>query len=186
MPRALVYTGAALAVVVSVASLMLLPLWHGVTGALLGAAMIAIAVTDVDRFIIPDWLSLTSIPAGLLASGFLLDPDTAELANLAHLAGAVIGAAALWAIAVLYRRWRGVDGLGMGDVKLAGGAGAWVGIEYLPLVLLLAAVAGIVLALALSLVRRMPLDGRARMPFGAFLAPSIWIIWMLSVSGLLA
>src|SRR5262245_35901757 len=111
------------ALVVAV-SLAILPSRLAVVSVVLGAMMLAIASIDADRFIIPDWLSLPAIPAGLLASGRMLDPGAGDLVDLAHVIAVVLGGASLWGVAVGYRQWRGEDGLGLGDVKLAGAAGA--------------------------------------------------------------
>jgi leader peptidase (prepilin peptidase)/N-methyltransferase len=146
---------------------------------LLGWGMLAIAVVDAQRFVIPDVLSLPAIPLGLLASGWLVDPWSPHLVNPDHLIGSLLGGAALWLVREAYWRWRGHEGLGLGDVKLAAAGGAWIGWEHLADMVLLAAAGALSLALALAVVRRGRLSGGERIPFGTFLAPSIWVVWGL-------
>jgi leader peptidase (prepilin peptidase) / N-methyltransferase len=100
----------------------------------------------------------------------------------AALAGATLRAAVtaglffgLWAA---YRRLRGRDGIGLGDVKLAGVAGAWLDWPSIPIAVEIAALA----ALAVCLVRWLgfgrTVSATTRLPFGLFLAPAIWIAWL--------
>ena len=146
---------------------------------LLGWTMLAIAVIDARRFTIPDLLSLPAIPAGLLASGWLLDPWSGQLVSLQHLIGACLGGAAFWLVREAYWRLRGREGLGLGDVKLAAAGGAWIGWEHLADMVLLAAVGALGFAIALAALRRGRLSGGEMIPFGTFLAPSIWVVWAL-------
>lgn len=147
-------------------------------GAVLAAAMLAIAMVDRRSFLVPDWLSLPAVPLGILAAGSLIDPLADAIAPAGHLIGAAAGALSFYLLALAYRRLRGHEGLGLGDVKLAAAAGAWVGIESLSHVLLVAC-AGALVALALKMAKQGSRDvaGTTALPFGAFLAPSIWIVW---------
>jgi len=146
---------------------------------LLGWAMLAIACIDAQRFTIPDVLSLPAIPAGLLASGYLLDPWSSQLVSLDHAIGTCLGGAVFWLVREVYWRLRRREGLGLGDVKLAAAGGAWVGWEHLADVVLLSAAAALSLAVALAALRGGRLSGAERLPFGAFLAPSIWVVWVV-------
>lgn len=153
--------------------------WTALVSCLLGWAMLAIAIVDARRFTIPDVLSLPAIPAGLLASGWLHDPWSGQLVSLDHVIGACLGGAAFWLVREAYWRLRGREGLGLGDVKLAAAGGAWTGWENLADVVLLASAGALSFAIALAAVRRGRLSGTERLPFGAFLAPSIWVVWCL-------
>jgi leader peptidase (prepilin peptidase)/N-methyltransferase len=106
-----------------------------------------------------------------LAATVLLEP--AEIAD--HALGAALGATAFFLIAACYRWARGRDGLGGGDAKLLGVAGAWLGSAALPWVVLIAALAGIALALGQSL-RGQKLERTMRLPFGPCLALAIWLL----------
>jgi leader peptidase (prepilin peptidase)/N-methyltransferase len=148
----------------------------------LGWTMLAIAAIDARRFAIPDALSLPAIPAGLLASGSLLDPASSQLVSLDHVIGACLGGAVFWLVREAYFRFRGREGLGLGDVKLASAGGAWIGWEHLVSVVLIAATVALGLAAALAILRRESLSGAERIPFGTFLAPSIWVVWWVRAS----
>ena len=148
----------------------------------LGWTMLVIAVIDAQRFTIPDALSLPAIPAGLLASGHLLDPAGGLLVSLDHVIGACVGGAVFWLVREAYFGWRRREGLGLGDVKLASAGGAWIGWEHLFGVVLLAATVALGLAAALAVLRHKSLSGAERIPFGTFLAPSIWIVWWVRAS----
>jgi leader peptidase (prepilin peptidase)/N-methyltransferase len=145
----------------------------------LGWSMLAIAAIDARRFVIPDVLSLPAIPAGLLASGYLLDPSLDQLVSLDHVIGAGLGGALFWAVREAYWRLRGRQGLGLGDVKLAAAAGAWTGWQHLSEVILFATTVALGLAIARAIMRRETLSPTSRLAFGVFLAPSIWLVWML-------
>ena len=97
--------------------------------ATLGWWLLALGWIDWRRLILPDALTLPLIALGLAAT--YLAPD--ELWD--RVAGAAAGFLGLWAIAWLYRRLRGREGLGLGDAKLFAASGAWVGVGGLASVL---------------------------------------------------
>ena len=78
-----------------------------------------------------------------------------------------------------YRALRGRDGLGLGDVKLAAVAGAWLGLPALFAAIELAALAAIGAYLFNAAIKRRPLKSTAFLPFGTFLAPAIWLGWLI-------
>ena len=90
--------------------------------------------------------------------------------------------AALLAIELIYRRLRGRAGLGLGDVKLAGVAGAWLSASLLPAAIELAALAALLAYAARQIRKRRQFRSGSRLPFAAFLAPSIWIVWLFETS----
>ena len=77
------------------------------------------------------------------------------------LIGAAAGWLALVALAWLYRRLRGREGLGGGDPKLLAGIGAWLGVLQLPFVLLGAGLVGLARGAGDAAARR---AGRRRRP----------------------
>jgi leader peptidase (prepilin peptidase) / N-methyltransferase len=140
---------------------------------LLGWWLLALAWIDVGHWLLPDALTLPLIVAGL-AAAVAFDPD--GLFDRAF--GAAAGYLALRGIAMLYRALRGREGVGHGDAKLLAAAGAWVGISGLPLVVLIAALAGLLAAACLRLAG-FRLGLRSAVPFGPFLAFATWLAWML-------
>jgi len=138
-----------------------------VIAALLAAWLAWASMIDAKHLILPDYLTLPLIPLGLLLVRWQ-PPDLTD-----RLTGACLGFAVFAAIGALYRRLRGRDGLGLGDAKLLAGAGAWVGWQGLPSVVLIAALLGLVWAL----ITRARSD--RQLPFGPFLALGFWLVWWL-------
>jgi leader peptidase (prepilin peptidase)/N-methyltransferase len=92
-----------------------------------------------------------------------------------------IGAAAGFSILALlregYRQLRGHDGLGLGDAKLLGAVGAWLGWHALSSVVLLAALGGLGIAVIVRLSGR-SITPDQKLPFGPFLAAGAWVVWL--------
>ena len=161
------------------ASLIVLPNAHGVIGGGLAILMIAIAIVDARRFIIPNELTAAALALGFLNAAVQNSSSVLELLAVAALRGAVMAIAFL-SLRVLYRRIRGHDGIGLGDVKLAGVAGVWLDWWVLPVVIEIAALAAIaVYAVRFLYGRRPSARLKAKLPFGLFLAPAIWVGWLL-------
>ncbi|MBV8166916.1 MAG: prepilin peptidase [Alphaproteobacteria bacterium] len=139
----------------------------------LGWTLLALARIDLAHGLLPDILTLPLAAAGLALAG-LRDPGLLPEAAL----GAAVGFGALALIGWAYRRWRGRDGLGLGDAKLLGAGGAWLGATALPLTVCLAATAALVAVLAARLVGRR-LDEAGAIPFGPFLCLAVWIVFRL-------
>lgn len=141
-------------------------------GCVLGWTLLALAWIDFEHMLLPDALTLPLVLAGLAAT-WLLDPErTAD-----HALGAALGYAAFRAIALGYERLRGRPGLGHGDAKLLAAAGAWVGYAALPMLVLVAALAGIGAAL-FAVIGGRRLNRTTALPFGPFLAGALWILWL--------
>ncbi len=139
---------------------------------LLGWTLLALGWIDWEWMRLPDTLTLPLLVAGLGAAT-LFDRD--ELAS--HAVGAALGYFALRAVALGYRALRGREGIGAGDAKLLGAAGAWVGWQALPQVLLFGAVAGLLIA-AWQRLRGRTLDRSTPLPFGTPLALALWVVWL--------
>ena len=102
-------------------------------GAVLSFGLAWAAMVDIDRFILPDVITLGLVVVGLGAA--LSD---GELALQSRVIGAAVGYGSLALLAGSYQRLRGRSGLGMGDAKLLASGGAWLGWTALPAILLLA------------------------------------------------
>ena len=138
-----------------------------------------IAWRDARDFVIPDGAS-----AALLALAFaarLADEGLSWTNALLALADGAACAAALWAIREIYYRLRGYDGLGLGDVKLAAGAGVLVGPFGFSIAVLAASFAGLAVV-ALRTVRDGGFDRSARLPLGTLLAPAALGVWALGLA----
>ncbi len=158
-------------------SLVAAPGPDGLTGALLGALMLAIAVTDARRYLIPN--ELTGAAAALaLFRAAAIGPDAGWYALLWTVGQALAIALPLLALMAGYRAWRGRDGLGLGDVKLVAVAGLWLDLPALFAAIEFAALAAIGAYLLNAALKRRPLKSTAFLPFGLFLAPAIWLGWL--------
>lgn len=172
--HALAMGGATLAAVWAAA---LSPGLPGLVGAVLGWQLLLIAMLDAEHFWLPHRLT---VPLGLLglAQAAAFEPD-----QLAHrLIGAAVGFGALALVAWAYRRLRGREGVGGGDFRLLGAAGAWVGWLGLPSVLVAASVAGLAVVGARA-ARGRRLDGAEAVPFGVYLALGLWLTWLYGPLG---
>jgi leader peptidase (prepilin peptidase)/N-methyltransferase len=143
----------------------------------LASALVALSVIDLRTMRLPDALTLPLIAAGPLLV-FALDWGS----PLWHAGSAAAGFLALFALAHGYRALRGRAGLGLGDAKLFAAAGAWLGLEALPSVLLWATGMAL-LAVLLMLILKKPLDGSSRIAFGPFLSLGFWLVWLYGPIG---
>ena len=159
------------------ASLFAAPGPEGFLGALLAALMLAIAVVDGRRYIIPNQLTAAAMALALLRAG-LVGPEAGWPAVLWAALRAAIVALPLLLLMIGYRRWRGRDGLGLGDVKLAAVAGAWLGLVTMFAAIELAALSALGAYAVNAWLRRRPWKATAFLPFGLFLAPAIWLGWL--------
>lgn len=156
-----------------VASLLAAPGAEGLLGAFLAALMLAIAATDARSYRIPNELTAAAFALALLRAS-----ESGAEAVLWTALRALAVALPLFALMMLYRRWRGRDGLGLGDIKLAAVAGAWLDPVTVAVVIELAALAAISAYALNAALRRKPLSATAFLPFGLFLAPAIWLGWL--------
>jgi len=153
------------------------------TGTTLAALMLAIAVSDWRRYRVPD--TLTALALALRGVDLAVAPPGPRLDALldASLRAACV-ATLFYFFRAAYGRLRGREGLGFGDVKLAGVAGAWVEWSLLPYVVEAAALFGLALALLRARRDGAGLRGAMRLPFAVGFAPAIFLGWGLSRFGL--
>jgi leader peptidase (prepilin peptidase)/N-methyltransferase len=166
----------AAAALAAIASVWAAPGMRGMLGAALAVITIAIAAVDLRRYLIPDEFVVAGFLLALVQATTFDEP----LAAIALAAARGLVLAALFLLLrATYARVRGREGIGLGDVKLAAMAGAWLEVDAIPFAIATAALA----ALAVMVVRQRllgrPLRVAARVPFGAFFAPAIWLAWLV-------
>jgi leader peptidase (prepilin peptidase)/N-methyltransferase len=129
---------------------------------LFACAMIALFFIDLEHQLLPNVITLPGIVVGLVASLFL-PPGW-----MASLIGVLTGAGILFAIAEGYYRLRHEEGMGMGDVKMLGMIGAFLGWKLAVVTLVLASFVGSIVGVGLLALKRESL--KYALPFGTFLA----------------
>jgi len=126
------------------------------------SAMIVLFAIDLQHRILPNVITVSGIVIGFVASLWLPPGWWSSLLGL------VLGGGVLFALGEAYYRARGVEGMGMGDVKMLAMIGAFLGWPLMLLTLILASFTGAVFGVAVIASGR---GGRtAALPFGTFLA----------------
>jgi leader peptidase (prepilin peptidase) / N-methyltransferase len=175
-PNLAVLFGASSAV--ALISAMSLPWPLALASTILGVLMIAGAEVDARTYLLPDAVTWSGIALGIFAAS-ALNPFEPWLS-----AGAAVARGAWTAAALALLRWgyaqiRGREGLGLGDVKLAAAVGAWLPLALIPVCFALATCAALV-TIMFARLRGESIDATAKLPFGAFLCPALWLVFYVS------
>ncbi|MBN2381469.1 prepilin peptidase [bacterium] len=135
------------------------------------SALIAVSFIDLHVQLIPDRITFPLIVLGLLGSGLQSLIGKIEfwpITFIPALIGCATGMFILLAILFSYKLIMGVEGMGMGDVKLLGLIGLYLGWHKVILTLILASFVGTIIAVPVFLIK-----GKTRsekIPFGPFLS----------------
>ena len=139
------------------------------------AALVVLSWIDLQAGLLPDVITMPLAWAGLLINlnGALVPLPLAVL-------GATVGYLFLWLLFHMFRLLTGREGMGYGDFKLLAALGAWFGLAALPILLLVASLAGVAVAGCLRIAGRVE-RGQA-LPFGPYLALA-GVVTLLTVAG---
>ncbi len=139
------------------------PTVDGLAAAVFSSLLLVLAVIDAAHFLLPDQLTYLTLGLGLAAS-FGISWTT----PLGSVLGAAAGAATLLLLIGAWYLLRRVRGMGLGDVKMLAGVGAFLGPYGMLLTLFLACLFGALFGLLLMVRGR--LGWGSRLPFGVFLS----------------
>ena len=139
----------------------------GVKWLFFGCFLIVLMVTDLRTRLLPDAVTWTGFGVGLafsaaappqsgIASPLIWRvlhrvPLSAVVGFVDALVGAAFGGLMLYLAGWLYRKWRGREGMGLGDVKMMAMAGAFLGLRDTFLTILIGTVLGTVIGLGIVL-----------------------------------
>lgn len=141
------------------------------TIALLFFTFVLIAATfiDLDTMLLPDQLTLPLMWAGISLSLLGISPVSLQDAVI----GAIAGYLCLWTVYWGFKLITGKEGMGYGDFKLLAALGAWLGWQYLPMIILLSSVVGLVFGIIQLRMQKKGID--MAFPFGPYLAIAGWV-----------
>jgi leader peptidase (prepilin peptidase)/N-methyltransferase len=136
-------------------------------------ALIALLFIDLDTMLLPDQITLPLMWMGILLSMLEISPTSLQNSVL----GAVFGYLSLWSVYWIFKLATGKEGMGYGDFKLLAVLGAWLGWQYLPMIILCSSIAGAFIGIV-----QLSFKGQAlnqAFPFGPYLAISGWValVW---------
>lgn len=135
-------------------------------------ALISLALIDYDTQYLPDQITLPFLWLGLILN---LNNTFTNIES--SLIGAVAGYLALWSVHHLFKLVTKKEGMGYGDFKLLALLGAWMGWEFLPLIIILSSLVGSIIGISLIIFKKHQRE--TPIPFGPYLAIAGWIalIW---------
>jgi leader peptidase (prepilin peptidase)/N-methyltransferase len=135
-------------------------------------SLIAMSFIDIDEQLLPDAITLPVLWLGLLLNlgGLYTDSHSSLL-------GAVAGYLSLWSVYQVFKLLTGKEGMGYGDFKLLALFGAWMGWQYLLLVVMFSSLLGT--GVQLTLMRFNRSEKGVPFSFGPYLAVAglICFLW---------
>jgi len=146
------------------------------------AAIIALIFIDAEHMILPNAITYPGIAlafiaraivpnlygVGVLTEGALAGYPAWIVSIVGAIIGALVGGGSLWLVGWLWERLRGVEAMGLGDVKMMFMVGAYLGWPLTVLTIFIAVLAGSIVGVAL-MARRGERDMQMLLPFGIFL-----------------
>jgi prepilin signal peptidase PulO-like enzyme (type II secretory pathway) len=116
--------------------------------------LITLSIIDLRTWLLPDPLNLL---LALLGIGFHIVIGFKILPPHDLIFGALLGSGLLYIIRFFGNRIYKQDSLGLGDVKLLGAAGFWLGLEGVIAAITLGALAGVIHGIGIALYRSLTL-----------------------------
>ena len=135
---------------------------------LLTWSLVALSFIDIDHQLLPDSINFPLLWGGLFLSLFSIYTDAHS-----SIIGALAGYLSLWTVYQTFKLITGKEGMGYGDFKLLAVFGAWIGWQYLPLIILLSSIVGAVIGVSMIILVKK--DKNIPIPFGPYLAVAGWI-----------
>lgn len=152
------------------------------------AAMVALIFIDAEHMILPDVITYPLLvfalvvrlifafafgnqffsDLGFFPSTYFADYPVWATTLISAVFGGLVGGGSLWLLGEIWKRLRGVDAMGLGDVKMMFGVGALLGWRLTFLTMFLGAFTGAV-AGVLVIARQKDKDFQTQIPFGIFL-----------------
>ena len=128
---------------------------------------IMIFFIDLENFIIPDTLNFSIMGLALLKN-FLPNFNTSLIHEINQsIVGGMVGYISIWLIIYLYKTFKKIDGMGLGDAKLMAGIGFLFGWQSIPFVLFVSSILGLIFVVP-SLIKKQK-NMRTEIPFGPFI-----------------
>lgn len=112
---------------------------------LLAALLTNLTRIDACCRLLPDPLTGLLIASGITVHALDLPPAGISLTDA--LIGSVLGYGLLWLIAWCFKKIRATEAMGRGDFAMSAGLGAWLGWQSIPMVWMVASLAGILFTL---------------------------------------
>lgn len=160
---------------------LVLPAPAALASAVLGILMLIGGATDLMTYRLPNAVTYSTIAAGLALS-FVLHPAAPVSEALFAVMRGTGSVIALLSLRWCYGLVRGQEGLGLGDVKLAGGIGVWLPLEEIPMCFAFASFLALLALLILYCFGRQITRG-TKIPFGVFLCPALWLTFFAGMIG---
>ena len=149
-------------------------------------SLVVLALIDWDHQLLPDVITIPGVALGVVSTflpGAFISWKESALA-------ALLGFLSFFLVAKSYSKMRGIEGLGMGDWKLAAMMGSFLGGRALLLIVFLGSLSGMAYGLVQALRLRGaavveseipsgdddPSIGKYRLPFGTFLAAAAILV----------
>jgi len=145
------------------------------------AAIVALVFIDAEHMILPNVITYPGTALALVARALvpnlygvaslgddLGQPPAWVLSLLGALLGALVGGGFLWLVGWLWERFRGVEAMGLGDVKMMFMVGAFLGWPLTLLTIFIGVLTGSFAGVG-AMLRRGERDMQMLLPFGIFL-----------------
>ena len=135
---------------------------------LLCSASIVLAMIDAEHMILPNKITYPMFVVFILYRVLDASYQGGTSSILDGAVGAIVGGGFLWGLGALWKVLRGIEGMGLGDVKMMVGVGMFLGWELALFAIFVGALTGTIGGLFLA--RKDSVDLQTRIPFGVFLA----------------
>lgn len=152
------------------------------------STVLALIFIDAENMILPDVITYPLMVFALLARlifplsvgafyfsdirnfplTYLQDSPLWLVSLVGAVSGAIAGGGSLWLVGEIWKRLRGVEAMGLGDVKMMFGVGALLGWRLAFLSIFLGAFSGAIIGVAV-IARQKNRDLQTQIPFGIFL-----------------
>jgi len=142
-----------------------------------GSSLIIIFFTDFNEYLILDVVTLPLTLIGVLITAFVINPF--DISPEESISGLLIGFTSFYLIRWFFLKYKKIEAMGFGDVKLMMMIGAWLGLKSILFVMLISSVTALFVAIPLTIVKK---NKRYPIPYGCFITIAAFLYILLGDS----